>query len=485
MPFFQLLALASVCLPIAWPAAPWDGPPWRTAAITSGILAAWVGVHIVWAGVLARRVRREPWRGRATAASENLRRSVAAPGLLVVFVLLATLGGWADASAKLTGEPNRPAPLGELLTLAPYFVARFVLALVAYRAERAIHLARSPDEPFGGLGRFLSFRLRLGALFVGLPLAMMICISSAERVDLGEPGSTAVRVASYLLIPILFLAVPAALPRLLKTVPLEAGGLRDRLAQVSIDAGVRVREILVWPTRQGLINAMVVGPVARWRYVVFTDAILEKLDGPELEAVFGHEAGHIRYRHLWLYAAFLMLSGGLAELWTVWAMRDYQGEWPWYYDVAKLAALGLYIFVMFGWLSRRCERQADLAGCESASKMAEREGRPDSEPIGAGLNRAGVLAMASALGRVGDAAGVPIGIPGRWKNWRRAFKAWQHGTIESRIRFLETVSAEPGVAARFGRRVRFYQWGFVAVLLGVLLLTGWAAGWELFAHLVG
>src|SRR5262249_61077825 len=114
-------------------------------------------------------------------------------------------------------------------------------------------------------------------------------------------------------------------------------------------------------------NAMIVGLLPRVRYVIFTDRLLDELSPDEVDAVFGHEVGHARHGHIWLYAAFFVLSiavlGALALL--VGQQLDAAGvevpEWA----EGRLALVPVlvtatYLFLVWGYLSRRCERQADV-----------------------------------------------------------------------------------------------------------------------------
>src|SRR5947208_8027930 len=80
----------------------------------------------------------------------------------------------------------------------------------------------------------------------------------------------------------------------------------------------RGSDLLLWDTHGGVANAMVAGPLPWVRYVFLSDRLLEGLTPDEVEAVFGHEVGHVRHGHLLYYMAFLFLSLTLlAVLWEV------------------------------------------------------------------------------------------------------------------------------------------------------------------------
>jgi len=131
--------------------------------------------------------------------------------------------------------------------------------------------------------------------------------------------------------------------------------------------------------------------------------------------LFGHEAGHVKHRHMAYYLAFLTASlvmvsrsGALLQLWA-------KARWP--EAVAALTAGGLetwlalpmtvglaaYIFGVFGYISRRCERQADIFGCRAAScpdpECAGHDEKTGRVAGGAGLCRNGIATFCGALTR--------------------------------------------------------------------------------------
>ena len=107
-----------------------------------------------------------------------------------------------------------------------------------------------------------------------------------RRGDLSAPAG---------LIALLF---PTLLRWTWKTTPLAAGPLRERLEAAARRCRFRAREILVWHTGDMVVNAAVAGFVPGLRYVFLTDALLTRLTPEEIEAVFAHEVGHVRHRHL-------------------------------------------------------------------------------------------------------------------------------------------------------------------------------------------
>jgi STE24 endopeptidase len=139
-----------------------------------------------------------------------------------------------------------------------------------------------------------------------------------------------------------------------------------------------------------------------------------------------------------------------------------------------VALLGCYIFVVFGFLSRRCERQADLFGCRAVScSQPACVGHIADEraPAGATLCRTGILTFIDALEKVALLNGIHRDRPG----W---LQSWQHSTIARRVEFLQRVLADPGLEPHFQRAVARVKWGLFLSLGAVLVLLGTTRGWS-------
>jgi hypothetical protein len=161
--------------------------------------------------------------------------------------------------------------------------------------------------------------------------------------------------------------------------------------------------------------------------------------GPrELAAVFAHEIGHAARRHVtvfltWITAFFL---GG--DLLVNWVASE-QGLGSAWGGVGAAAVLFVSWFLVFGWLSRRFELEADLYALELLG-----------DPLGliAALERVG--------GRLRDVAG------------------WRHFSTASRVAFIGRAAADPLFVRRFRRLLSR------VTLLGAFLAIG-AAGLELYS----
>jgi STE24 endopeptidase len=136
------------------------------------------------------------------------------------------------------------------------------------------------------------------------------------------------------------------------------------------------------------------------------------------------------------------------------------------------------MFVAFGFLSRRCERQADLFGCRAVScddpQCTGHTSQTTLTPDGRGLCPTGIRTFIRALDRVGAVNGISRGKPG----W---LQSWLHSTIARRVTFLEEVIADRNLAVRFQRRVALVKWGLIAGLVAVLGLVQVRFGEQIWA----
>src|SRR5437762_2320201 len=82
----------------------------------------------------------------------------------------------------------------------------------------------------------------------------------------------------------------------------------------------------------------------------------------------GHRfVDHVKHRHMMLYLAFLMMSMALLGAILLPILRSWVNGRQDLQMAPFMAMMSAYIFVFFGFLSRRCERQADIYGCRVAS----------------------------------------------------------------------------------------------------------------------
>jgi STE24 endopeptidase len=133
---------------------------------------------------------------------------------------------------------------------------------------------------------------------------------------------------------------------------------------------------------------------------------------------------------------------------------------------AIMMGVGVAVFLWaFGFVSRRFERQADVF----AARVMEREGGSGEGGSGGRgrVGKHGATLFASALERVAVVNNIPVGA------W-----SWCHGSIGTRMKFLEGMSGDAERTPRFDRGMRWLYWGLVAALVGAGVWTAMVMGWE-------
>jgi Zn-dependent protease with chaperone function len=372
--------------------------------------------------------------------------------------------------------------IDEALAIAPALAALAWLWAAHYPVERRIRdamLLRSLDtgaglHPAPTRGQYVLDQVRHRALLALVPIGLIgawvegldrLLVMSNERgwIDLQAGGwevGAGVLEAGGALATIAL--TPPIVRRIWDTIPLGPGDLRDRLDALCRRQRVRVAELLVWRTRGATLNAAVMGVFAPVRYVLLSDALLERLPDDELEAVVAHEVGHARRRHLpWLMGA-VGATIGLGALAGDLAARQLPAEaeaWGVWLDSLAIA-LGLGAgFWALGAVSRRFERQADAFAVQHLSGMEG--GRATSALATAEATRA----MAGALGRVAALSHIPT----------ERF-TWRHGSIGSRQRAILHLTGKPLDAFGADRAARRVKRATLAGLIAFIALASWVIG---------
>jgi STE24 endopeptidase len=518
--FLLMVFLTLVCLFNAYPVPWWTTSPAWSAAATWSVVAL-IGLD---AWVIGRRVsrslRREPARREAILTRYERWRFIHQAAWFVLYGLVLTVLGWGWAVRNLWWHPGV-----DLLTLAPFLAGQVLTWVFFYDADRAAHraahLEAHPDTPpegdpcprlpapldlaadpfaftglelrppaapsFGGRWAYVAFHLRQKLALVFIPVALLILLKELSELfaDTWQQWQSVVNVAAFAALGGVFIGMPLLIRLVLGLEPLPAGPIRDRLQRAADRLGFRCSDILLWNTRNGMANAMVIGLVPWLRYVVFTDRLLEEFPEEEVEAVFGHEIGHIRHKHMVYYLIFLTLSmavlGIVGEdylkplLMDVWNEEARQlpdvlpalaGKAQDNYAVFPIVGMVVaYIFLVFGFLSRRCERQADLYGCRAVScgdpDCLEHAEEVRYQARARGLCATGIRTFIQALEKVAHVNGISRSRPG-------FLQSWQHSTIARRVSFLKRVLRDRRVESSFQRRLAAVKWGLLLALLAVL-----------------
>lgn len=500
------------------------GNAWAATVVYLGSYALLVLGMRAWSSVLAHKVtldnfeRKHLWYNKVMFAARILVPGWLGFGLYVL--------GWGAIIQSLFPETRIPEALREIrlpatvLGTLPSFAAWVGLWWAQYPADHALREQNilfqvesgMPVFKPPGVGSYIVSNLRLQVLFTIVPILLILAVrDAAAAVYLAiaghEPGQTIDMTISIGSAALIFLVAPEILRRVLHTQPLPMSPLRRRLEDMCRRTGMRYRDILLWRTQNNMGNAAVMGVLPRVRYVLLSDLLLERMDDEQIEAVFAHEVGHVVHRHMaWFVLFFVVFFAGVAALGSIFgsvvadaANRFHVGS-PTVDLVTVLGAAAAFL-VLFGFLSRRFERQADVYAARTmeASRAAkEAESAAELEPAvvfasgGGGVavmeapprvrvrrvprhtshhvGRYGATLFASALHRVAVINNIPVTCDRRHRRLaltaRRSLRRrigfllddaveamhnWFHGSIAHRMAYVRDLSADPALTGRFDR----------------------------------
>ena len=183
----------------------------------------------------------------------------------------------------------------------------------------------------------------------------------------------------YFLVFLFIIAIigPGLIQRFWGCRSLEPGYARFRIEHMCNKAGIKYRDILLWPLFGGkMITAGVMGLVSRFRYIMVTPGLLRHLNPVEIDAVIAHEIGHVKQKHLLFYLFFfvgyLIIAFSTLDL-IIWSIIYLNTAFGWFgapgeggamvpilFSLAMIMIFLLYFRFVFGYFMRNFERQADI-----------------------------------------------------------------------------------------------------------------------------
>ena len=276
---------------------------------------------------------------------------------------------------------------------------------------------------------------------------------------------------------VIFLLVPLMICFILDTRRLPDGQIRQLLLHMCNHHRVRVRELLLWRTYGGTINAAVTGLIAPLRYILLTDGLLDLVSRDGVEAVMAHELAHVCKRHL-----FWLLAWAIGWLFLVILVFDHLAEfssrlliqmlpttkfedvlhWTTLPETSALAGIGTAILswvIAFGWVSRRVERQADSFAVQHLA--SKHQPALTDEADRRLVDTDSVHTMVNALQQVADLNHIPA-----------TRRSWRHGSIRTRQAYLHSLIGQPIDALWIDRQMRWIQ-GTAVLAIGILVAMYW------------
>lgn len=373
-------------------------------------------------------------------------------------------GGWADIAPRAAGTSHL-ADVG--LLLLPLLIAELPRLVFATAAETCIEVADSltpgrivAAEALPGWRELrASIRTRMSwPLLLLMPCAMfgagLDLLQLDRRVQtffLGTSpgaalGALCFLLAASVLLPAWFRVAFGVVRRL----PEPTGSVMRSTAAALGFGGSRV---MLLPTGNRAMNAMMVGPLPLGRFLCLTDGIVNSLDSESLAGVVAHEVGHAKRGHPLL---LMSLAVGLPLLLSAPVALLDVGEMDATTKALLVAGASIAVWSLVRALAHRFEHEADAASVDA---------------LGAGpCSRALMVVQRLALPAAHGVA-------------RRLFSL--HPEESERWNFMRRYESEPEFRLRFAARGRTLRRAIAAALLAGLAATAaaWLVEWK-FEHAV-
>lgn len=388
---------------------------------------------------------------------------------------LCLLGGfaallWAGGARWVLCSPVGDWPLVPTLAmLGPFVSALLIMWANQHRLHvrmRLLMAAARPDQPPPAVwtrGQFLAFNVRTHLLMILAPVSLIILANDLLMMAYPLlPASIADELVAAGVVAsagLVFLLAPVLIVRIWRTSPMEDCPLLAQLGAMCKRLGLRYRRILIWRSGGVLVNAGVMGLIAPVRYILLSDGLVEQMPPEQVEAVFAHEVGHVTNHHIF-YSGMFMAATGLWVFLLQEGAVTVLGLPDWWVEIATMGALAAAWGFGFGWLSRRFERQSDVAaawlmGLPDAGRSAG-NGDDGATPDGT-ITPHGAGTFARSLEAVARLNGI---LPRRFN--------WRHGSIASRVEYVLWLAGAGRPRAEIDRLVGRIKVGLWTALGGAL-----------------
>lgn len=316
-----------------------------------------------------------------------------------------------------------------------FSLASLALYLGALKGlEKAFH----PNHRFKYVKFLLPFCIPYLVLALFLDLTPLFGLAFLEETIAANPYLYLLMLAGILLFAFLILLfLSPVLIYFWECQPMENSFRHEKLSEFCNQVGFKHGGFKVWNLFNQSYTAGIIGILPPFRYILFTRPIL-RFPSETLIAILTHEMGHARHKHLMLYPLVLFLLIFLSMALTLLIFEPFQHlfalynlsfpsqVWEGAFSLSillpNLILMLLYLRFVFGFFSRKFERQADLYCFEIG-------GNP--------------MHMVDALDKVANFAKIPHTAP-----------SWHHYSIDERMRYLLACIEEPSLILRHHFRTK-------------------------------
>lgn len=146
--------------------------------------------------------------------------------------------------------------------------------------------------------------------------------------------------------------------------------LKQELVQVCNRAHFRHGGLRIWSVMHDSMTAAILGVWGKFRYILFSQKLLDHVPPRAISAILAHEIGHSAHYHLIFYPLIFLGMVTIGSLATTLIYYLTLSKITWESHISLLlpfllfcvfgAGIALYFRFIFGYFSRLFERQADL-----------------------------------------------------------------------------------------------------------------------------
>lgn len=336
-----------------------------------------------------------------------------------------------------------------------------VFSLLLYFGGLTVFYSTSKEKSSSNLEIRLLIPFCLPFVFITLLLDLLKLLPHSIRAWILDSNSWTASLMTLGIILIGLLALMILLPFLIQKIwlcqPLKDSEIQQRLENLCERAHFKHAGLKTWTVLNHSLTAAIVGIVPQFRYILFTNRLVDEFSPHSVEAILAHEIGHSYHKHLlflplvifglslFLGILFPPFSYGIDHLLQK-GNEFYPSEfWLFFHPLAIFVLyavmIALYLRVLFGLFSRLFERQADLHVFHLEVPAQH---------------------MIEALNHIGQATGNSHRVPN-----------WHHYSIQQRIDFLEAAEQNPALIVQHHRKVKFYKASYLILLSAGVGLFFW------------
>jgi Zn-dependent protease with chaperone function len=162
---------------------------------------------------------------------------------------------------------------------------------------------------------------------------------------------------------------------------IDDGRMLERIECLRKGARIRWLDAVMVPSNGRWYGAAVIGWFPGFRKLWLGDALLERLDGRQLDMVILHELAHVRRRHVYWRSLPIIWTVGLVAIYVFFSELLPPDALPfWLGRGLCLALASVTLLIGIGQVSRSCELDADREACHLARNACEWAKQQPEEP---------------------------------------------------------------------------------------------------------